>query len=151
MRLGMPSAFSKLPVTNRRCGSMPSRLLAVLAFPTAPDGWAAAGSGGGGASIQPQFFDDQFALGIFYKGAVAVRLYSEGTLVFDSGTVVTFGPWRFLGITSTIGFDLVQIEDPTDSVVVIDNLYFGGAVPGPGGVTVLAMGWLIGCGRRRRS
>ncbi len=121
-----------------------------MAFPTAPDGWAAAGSGGGGAFIQPKFFDDQFALGIFYKGTVAVRLYAEGMLIFDSGTVGTFGPWRFLGITSTIGFDFVQIEDPGDGDVVIDNLYFGGAVPAPGTAVAVGIASLFGIGRRRR-
>ncbi|MFO0874203.1 MAG: hypothetical protein U0575_09565 [Phycisphaerales bacterium] len=121
-----------------------------LALPTAPDGWAASGSGGGGAFIQPQFFDDQFALGIFFIGAVDVRLYSNGALLFESGTVATFGPWKFLGITSTIGFDFVQIEDPEDGVVAIDNLYFGGAVPAPGVAVTVGIASLLGFGPRRR-
>jgi hypothetical protein len=120
------------------------------ALGSAPDGWAAYGSGGGGAFIQPQFFDDQFALGIFFIGAVDVRLYSNGALLFESGTVGTFGPWKFFGITSTIGFDFVQIEDPEDGVVVIDNLYFGGAVPAPGAAVTVGIASLFGFGRRRR-
>jgi len=99
-------------------------------------------------TIRLEFSQPMTAVGSDFLGGIDILLYNQGTLFYDSSDFDTVQS-RFGGVISTIPFDTAVIRDPSNGVVVIDDLFFGPAVPGPGALGLLGMAALIH--RRRRS
>jgi len=98
-------------------------------------------------TIRLEFTQPMTAVGSDFLGRIDILLFSQGTLIFDSTDFSTVQS-RFGGLISTVAFDAAVIRDPGDGVVVIDDLFFGPAVPGPGAFGVLGVIALYS--RRRR-
>src|SRR5690554_3141498 len=77
-------------------------------------------------------------------GAMQFQLYRHDELVYTS-RVSFFG---FIGVISDIGFDKIVLDDPEDSNVNMDNIYFG-AVPAPSTMMIIT-GYLIVNPKKRR-
>lgn len=87
-------------------------------------------------------------ISVEYRGGLAFRLYRDSNLIFQSSFFMAPLGGGFAGIVSSVPFDEVQIFDPIDGIVVIDNLYFG--IPAPGALAVFGFAALFGGARRRR-
>jgi MYXO-CTERM domain-containing protein len=118
-----------------------------VAFPQ--DGWGVQGAPAGDADIHIAFTSPQQWIGAHYPGGLMYQLLSGGTVIYNSPTHLTPGANGFFGIVSDVPFDEVRLIDPF-GFVYVDNIYFGGPVPSPGAMPLLAAA-LFGARRRRRS
>jgi hypothetical protein len=99
-------------------------------------------------TIHMSFAQPMYGVAVDFLGIVDIQLYSSGQLIYSSPTFSDVsGP--FAGLLSTVPFDAAVIRDPSDGVVVIDDLYFGPPIPAPSGFAIFALAPLIQ--RRRRS
>ena len=96
-----------------------------------------------------QFDTAMTTIALDFPGGVKIKLYSAGNLIYTSPDFGGSGFGLFAGLISTQPFDKAFIYDPAGGLFV-DNLYFGPPVPGPAGLTVLALGGLLPSRRRRR-
>jgi len=119
----------------------------VFPLDTFSDGAGITGAPAVAEDIELVFDAPQYWIGADFIGAIAIRLYSEGILVFDSSVFGVSGPDHFGGLISLIGFDEARIRDPLDGVVFVDNLYFG--VPAPGALGLLALAGALRTRQRR--
>ena len=69
-----------------------------------------------------------------HPGLLQIRLYQDDELFHTSP--FSGVPIGFNGVISDLAFDKVQLFDPSDSNVNIDNMYFG-AVPAPGAILIV--------------
>lgn len=76
-------------------------------------------------------------------GLLSIRLYSNGNLFYTSNIAGEFN-----GVISDTAFDRVQVFDPGDSNVNMDDMYFG-ALPAPGTIVILT-GFLLSRGKSRK-
>ena len=107
-------------------------------------------NGGSNARITLAFDAPRTSIAAHYAGSIHYFLIANGQIIYESGVFFGSPPLGlFGGLTSTIPFDTVIIRD-FDPTVVIDNLYFGPPIPGPGALSMLAAGFFIGARRRRR-
>lgn len=96
-----------------------------------------------------EFVTPMTSIGIRFPGSMKFELYSNGIKVGESPNFFAFGdPTSFGGVISDIAFDRAVIA-PVGGAVSMDTLFFGGAIPGPGGLVVL-LGGVVGLGGRRR-
>jgi hypothetical protein len=99
--------------------------------------------------ITLDFNEPMSAVACDFLGLIDIWLYAEGELIWESA-VFSDDASRFGGLVSTVPFDVALIRDPTDGSVNIDDLYFGGAVPGPSALALFAFGTFPWRGRVRR-
>ena len=86
-----------------------------------------------------------------FPGMLKMKLYNQGNLIYTSSDFGIGGVGFFAGLVTTAPFDAADIYKGAGGDVVVDNLFFGPPVPGPAGLTVLALAGLLPtrCGRRR--
>jgi hypothetical protein len=94
------------------------------------------------------FSAPQHYVALDFIGDLYFKLYSHNNLTYTSSVFVPV-PSKFAGLVSTGEFDRIEIIDPSDSTVVIDNLYFGPPIPAPG-VLVLPSICVVRPNRRRK-
>jgi hypothetical protein len=100
--------------------------------------------------ITVQFDAPRYAVAADFVGGSIIKLYMGNQLVGQSGDFVPAWTGPFGGVTSTVAFDRVVLDN--GATIGIDSLYFGAAVPGPGGaLLLLAAGGASARSRRRRS
>jgi hypothetical protein len=100
--------------------------------------------------ITVQFDAPRYAVAADFVGGSIIKLYMGNQLVGQSGFFVPAWTGPFGGVTSTVAFDRVVLDN--GATIGIDSLYFGAAVPGPGGaLLLLAAGGVSARSRRRRS
>jgi len=87
------------------------------------------------------------AVGADFLGHIGIQLYADSQLIFDSDQF-TANQSRFGGLISTIPFDSAIIRDRSDSVVVIDDLFFGPAIPAPSAALLMTIAATIRTRRR---
>ncbi|MDZ4753411.1 MAG: hypothetical protein SGJ11_02815 [Phycisphaerae bacterium] len=111
--------------------------------PPGSDGWFLRDTWG---DLQTTFvFDDlQTAIGFTAGIGHFFSLYSGDTLVYESPE---FGTNPFIGAISTIPFDRV-VMSRSGGGPAVDTFWFGGTVPAPGTIAVLALAF-VGSRRRR--
>lgn len=88
------------------------------------------------------------AIGAAFPGALRIEVFKGVDRVGDSGQFGSSGAGFFGGIVSDTPFDRVVISDPTDHMVVIDNLYFT-MLPETTGAMMLAV-FSVGMLTRRK-
>ncbi len=116
---------------------------------SAPDGWLALTTFSGGDRMIVDYDLDQWALGFDIGPSSKVTLFYQGSLVYVSPTIPSFG-LSFRGLVSEHAFDWAIIERvPGPDLLAMDNLYVGTPIPAPASGAVLLAGVLCG-GRRRR-
>jgi len=98
--------------------------------------------------ITMQFTQPIHAVACEFLGDIDMQLYSNGELIYQSSVFDTVQS-RFGGLISSAPFDKAIIRDPSDSVVVIDDLYFGPPIPAPGALALLGLAAMVGPRRRR--
>jgi len=110
--------------------------------PPGSDGWFLRDTWG---NLQTTFlFDDfQTAIGFSETSGHFFKLYSGDALVYASPE---FGNNPFIGAISTVPFDRVVMSS-SGGGPYIDTFWFGGTVPTPGTIAVLALAFT---GSRRR-
>jgi len=81
-------------------------------------------------------------------GNMVIELYSNDVLFYTSGIHGGGGGGNFGGLISDLPFDSVRIYDDLDSIVAIDDLFFGPPIPAPATLAPLALLFLP---RRRRN
>ena len=81
----------------------------------------------------------------YTPGLLSIRLYSQGSLFYTSNVAAEFN-----GVISDIPFDQVQVFDPGDSNINMDDMHFG-AVPAPSALLIVAGTLLLRHSGRRRS
>ncbi len=97
-------------------------------------------------AIDIRFLWPQYAIGAWFPGELAVKLYWQGELSYDSPKLGTFpDDYQFGGVVSTQPFDRVLVWDPLGGVFLDDILF----VPAPGELGLLALAGAT-AGRRRR-
>jgi len=87
------------------------------------------------------------AIAFFHPGSLIVTLWLGDDLVGQGGDAHP-APGNFFGITSTMPFDRVRIDDQA-GIGFVDDIRRGMAVPGPG-VLAMLVGGLLGPGGRGR-
>jgi hypothetical protein len=98
--------------------------------------------------ITAVFDAPRFAVAAHFAGGSFFQLYLGNQFVGQTGYFTPAFTGPFAGITSTVPFDRVVLDN--DSTIGIDSLFFGSAVPGPGGFGVLALASMCLRGRRRQ-
>ncbi len=95
-----------------------------------------------------EFDDPQYWVAVDYPGVIAFELFKDDVHVYSS---IWFSGHigDFAGLISTDSFDKVVIHDPLNESVSIDDLYFGGYVPGAGSGVLLVFSSLFWRKRRR--
>ena len=120
----------------------------------ASDGVGLGGGGQGVGPIEMEFSTPITSIGVRFPTIFKYELYSGQELIAVSQFTATNGGWSFAGIVSEIPFDRAILRNEFGGATVIDTLFFGGAIPGPGGLAVLgagaALSGLTG-GRRRKN
>jgi hypothetical protein len=111
-------------------------------FPT--DNWGATSTFGPGINLA--FDSPQQWIAADFPGDIAFRLYSDGAFV-EEIFILGGGFGNFGGIVADGLFDRVEIIDPIDGFVSVDNVYFG--VPAPGALGLFAISLLRSARRRR--
>ncbi len=111
--------------------------------PPGSDGWFLQDTWG---DLQTTFlFDDfQTAIGFTAPGGHFFKLYSGDTLVYASPE---FGNNPFMGAISTVPFDRV-VMSRSGGGPAVDTFWFGGTIPAPATIAVLALAF-VGSRRRR--
>jgi hypothetical protein len=110
------------------------------------DGWGLFGIGGAWA----HFDTPQHWIAVDYPGSIQFQLFRKGELVYTSTYFFFPGVGNFAGLVSEVPFDEVflrRLDSPYN--IAIDDLHFGGLVPGPGGMALLALAGFAGRSRRR--
>jgi len=79
-----------------------------------------------------------------------IELYRDDMLFYTSNPSGSHGIGDFNGVISDISFDEVRIFDPSDSLVGVDDMYFG-AIPAPGTFCMLIGFALTRASGRRRT
>lgn len=100
--------------------------------------------------ITAQFDVPRQAIGVNFKGSTQFTLFLGDIEVGKSQIFSIEFTGNFAGIVSSVPFDKVVIVHPGTGVSLIDNLFFGAAIPVPAPLALYA---LLGmsAGRRRRS
>ncbi len=98
--------------------------------------------------ISVEFDHPQYWIAVDYPGVIAFDLYKDNVLFYSS---IWFSGHigDFAGLISTDSFDKVVIHDPLNESVSIDDLYFGGYVPGAGSGVLLLFSSVLWKKRRR--
>jgi hypothetical protein len=91
------------------------------------------------------FSQPQTAVGFKFGQGHFFKLYSGATMLYSSPE---FGTTQFVGAISTIRFDRMVVSRSGGGPIV-DTVWFGGTVPGPGGLAALGGAALLGRRRRR--
>jgi hypothetical protein len=91
------------------------------------------------------FSQPQSAIGFKFGSGHFFRLYSGESLIYSSPE---FGLNPFVGAISTIPFDRMVVSRSGGGPLV-DTVWFGSTVPGPGGLAALGGAALLGRRRRR--
>jgi len=111
------------------------------------DSWGANGE----PDINITFDEPMQWIATDFPGTLQFELYSNDTLFHTSQLFFPDGlAGGFGGIVSDVPFDSVRIFDPLDSIVAIDDLFFGPPIPVPGAVGALAPLAMLMCARSRR-
>jgi len=97
--------------------------------------------------IEIWFAEPVTAIATDFLGDLLIELYSGNDLVYTSSYFGYFS--KFGGLVSSEPFDAAKILDPSDSAVVIDNLYFAPPIPGPSALALLGVAFVGIVGRRR--
>lgn len=87
---------------------------------------------------------------VLYLAGARIRLYAGETLVGDSAYWDRSATGPFLGVISSVAFDRVLYDAGGVTTAAADSVFFGQAIPSPGGLLLLGAG-ALGIGRRRRS
>jgi hypothetical protein len=98
--------------------------------------------------ITAVFDAPRFAVAAHFAGGSIIQLYLGSQFVGQTGIFTPAFTGPFGGITSTVPFDRVVLDN--GSTIGIDSLFFGSAVPGPGGFGALALASVCLRGRRRQ-
>jgi hypothetical protein len=101
-------------------------------------------------TVHMSFEQPRYAIAFEFTGRIQIELYENGSNIFTSIHYVD-GFTPFVWFLSTVPFDAAIALDPVDSILTLDNVYFGAAVPAPGALLGLAFGSMCVVGRRRRS
>lgn len=72
------------------------------------------------------FSSPQNGIGIDFPGALAIDLYSGGTLVYASSGFAGSGSGFFAGIVTTATFDSAMVYDWVDDLAYVDNVSIAG-------------------------
>jgi hypothetical protein len=84
-----------------------------------------------------------------HPDTMMIELYRHDALFYTSSPSGIHGVGDFNGIISDISFDAVRIFDPTDSLVGVDDMYFG-VIPAPGTICFILGLALSRASKRRR-
>jgi MYXO-CTERM domain-containing protein len=99
-------------------------------------------------TIHMSFAEPLYAIASDFLGIIDIQLFSDGRMIYGSDPFDD-SQSRFGGLISTVPFDAVVIRDPSNGVVVIDDLYFGPPIPAPGALAAFAVVALLQRRRRR--
>ncbi|MDA1259624.1 MAG: hypothetical protein O3A20_03280 [Planctomycetota bacterium] len=72
------------------------------------------------------FSSPQHAIGCDFPGALLITIYSGNSLVYTSSQFAGSGSGFFAGLTSTVSFDRVVIDDWFDGAAYVDNVCISG-------------------------
>jgi hypothetical protein len=111
------------------------------------DGWGLV-TGTFAQFIEFDLADPIDSIAFFHPGSLTITLWLGEELVGQSGDAHP-AAGNFYGLTSTVPFDRVRIDDEA-GIGFVDDIRLGMAVPGPGGI-LLAVFAFATAGRRRRT
>ena len=97
-----------------------------------------------------QFSQPVHSIAVDFPGRTTFKLYYQGQLTYTSTDFGGGGAGWFAGLISDRPFDKVVMYDPTGDFVV-DDLYFGPAIPAPGALALAAVAGAFTSRRRRRT
>jgi hypothetical protein len=91
------------------------------------------------------------AFGVEYIFGVHFQLFSQGSLIFDSGNhyASIFSASEFVGVVLDRPFDAIKIDGGNFTTLEADNFYIGHPIPAPPVAVTLLLPALVH--RRRRS
>jgi hypothetical protein len=98
--------------------------------------------------ITAVFDAPRYSVAAHFSSGSIIQLYLGSQFVGQTGIFTPAFTGPFGGITSTVPFDRVVLDN--GSTIGIDSLFFGSAVPGPGGFGALALASVCLRGRRRQ-
>ena len=89
------------------------------------------------------------AIAVDFPGGVLFQLFYEGEVVYNSSGIGSPDDVNFFGVISDLPFDAAKIRNPAGGGMVIDNLFFGNAIPAPGAMALFAVAAITARRRRR--